>query len=247
MVIRSRPGLLLFVALGLAAALLTAPPSTADLLGDAQSPQRALKKKPKVSVEDATATETDAGTQFLVFKVKLSKRPKRPVTVNYETAEATATSPSDFGGARGAVTFTGRRLVKKIYVPVHGDLLRETAESFVLKLTKVRGPARLADGTATALVLDDDPVTINSLTVLRNGPSLYGNVTIEPGGTVCTSATTSCVRDFASDQTVTLTANPNNSETQFGGWAGDCVDSPGLVCTLRMDEDRVVVVTFTDE
>src|SRR6266508_3958644 len=51
---------------------------------------------PTISIDDASITEADSGTSQLTFTVKLSQAASGPVTVNYSTANGTATAGSDY-------------------------------------------------------------------------------------------------------------------------------------------------------
>ena len=54
---------------------------------------------PTLAIDDASITEGDSGTSQLTFTVKLSQAASGPVTVNYSTANGTATAGSDYTAA----------------------------------------------------------------------------------------------------------------------------------------------------
>ena len=75
------------------------------------------------------------------------------------------------------------------------------------------------------------------LNVLFQGKG-SGTVTIDPPGTVCTSA---CSQTYIYAQEVTLTATPDE-DMRFYGWSGDC--SGTRPCTLTMRENKTVSARF---
>jgi hypothetical protein len=76
-----------------------------------------------------------------------------------------------------------------------------------------------------------------NLTVTFAG-SGSGTVTSSPPGLGCAST---CSSSFPSGTAVTLTATPNGST--FGGWSG-CDSVSGQACTVNLNSDRTVAVTF---
>src|SRR5262249_5616656 len=61
---------------------------------------------PTVSASSASIVEGNAGTTNLVFALSLSNPSVEAVTVNYSTANGTATAGSDYTATTGTVTFT---------------------------------------------------------------------------------------------------------------------------------------------
>ncbi len=89
-------------------------------------------------------------------------------------------------------------------------------------------------------------MTANVICFTGNGPAVTltfagtgaGTVASSPAGLGCS---TSCSASFVSGTVVTLTATPNGST--FGGWSG-CDSTSGVACTLALNTDRAVTVTF---
>ena len=133
---------------------------------------------PVLTIEDASVSE-DGGS--LVFTVKRTAElpPLRDITVDYATADATATSGSDYTAASGAITFDreeGPRAgvsvpardnphvtTKTISVPITDDALAEDDETFTLTLSNASGGVFL-DGetsvTVTGTIEDDEPTVM---------------------------------------------------------------------------------------
>ncbi|MGH3786628.1 MAG: Calx-beta domain-containing protein [Pseudonocardiaceae bacterium] len=110
---------------------------------------------PSISVADATVLEGDTGTRQLRYTVTLSDATTQPVSVNYQTAPGTATSPDDFTPASGVLTFAPGQTTQTMAVTVQGDSAVENDESLTLQLDNAVN-AFLTDGTATGTIVTDD-------------------------------------------------------------------------------------------
>src|SRR5690349_18367366 len=110
---------------------------------------------PSIAIDDASITEGDSGTRQMTFTVKLSQAASGPVTVNYSTANGTATAGSDYTAATGTLSFAAGETTKTITVAVAGDTTVETNETFTVNLSAPSG-ATIADGSATGTIVDND-------------------------------------------------------------------------------------------
>ena len=148
---------------------------------------------PALSVNDVIVTEGDSGTVAATFSLSLSVPSGRAVTVDYATADVTATAPSDYQAATGTVSFAAGQTSQQVTVLVNGDTLDEAAETFRLNLSNATN-ATLADPQGTGTIADDDPLVALSV---NDASVLEGN-----SGTV--SATFTVSLSLASGQTVTV-------------------------------------------
>ncbi|SEP49729.1 Aryl-phospho-beta-D-glucosidase BglC, GH1 family [Rhodospirillales bacterium URHD0017] len=110
---------------------------------------------PTISIDDASITEGDSGSSQLTFTVKLSQAASGPVTVNYSTANGTATAGSDYTARTGTITFAAGETTKTITIPVTGDTTVEANETFTVNLASPSG-ATIADGAATGTIVNND-------------------------------------------------------------------------------------------
>ena len=85
-------------------------------------------------VRHATAREGEP----LRFTMELARASQAPVTVDYETADGTATAGEDYTAKRGTVTFTPGRTRRTVEVPVLRDGKVEGVETMVLRLSNAR-------------------------------------------------------------------------------------------------------------
>lgn len=114
-----------------------------------------------ISVDDVAVVETSAGTTSATFTVALSNAAAQIVTVNYATANGTATSPADYTATSGLLTFTPGTVTQPVPVTVVGDTVVELDEGFGLNLSGAVG-ATFADGQGSATILDDDAGSLSS-------------------------------------------------------------------------------------
>ena len=110
---------------------------------------------PALSVADARAEEgTDA---TLDFAVTLVPARTAAVTVEYATADGTATAGSDYTATSGTLTFAAGETQKTVSVPVLDDDTDEGSETLTLRLSNAQG-ANIADGEATGTITNSDAI-----------------------------------------------------------------------------------------
>jgi hypothetical protein len=110
----------------------------------------------KLSVGDATLVEGNEGTRYALVRVTLDAPSNKTVTVNYATANGTATAGSDYAAVSGKLTFAAGETARTVAVPVFGDRAFEPDETFVVNLSGAKG-ARIADGQGVVRIIDDEP------------------------------------------------------------------------------------------
>jgi hypothetical protein len=110
---------------------------------------------PALSIDDVTVTEGDSGTTSATFNVTLSPTSAGTVTVNFATANGTATAGSDYVANSGTLTFNPGDSVQTVTVLVNGDTTPETTETFVVNLNTPSG-AGILDGQGQATITNDD-------------------------------------------------------------------------------------------
>lgn len=113
---------------------------------------------PSISISDATAAEGNSGSNSMAFTVTLSKAATTTVTLNYSTANGTATAGEDYTASSGTVTFAPGVVSQVITVGVLGDTTVEPTESFTVTLSNASG-ATITDGSAIGTITNDDTAT----------------------------------------------------------------------------------------
>lgn len=128
---------------------ITRAQSTATILEDVDPP-------PSVSISDVSVNKGNSGTRNAIFVVSLSTASGKPISLNYATADGTATAGDDYSSAIGTVNFSPGQITKNIVILVKGDTLNEGDETFFLNLTNpVNVTITKAQGIGT--ILDDTP------------------------------------------------------------------------------------------
>jgi hypothetical protein len=112
-----------------------------------------------VSINDVTVSEGDSGIVNAVFTVDLSAPSERTVTVDYATADSTATSGSDYVSGSGTISFSSGTTSQAIAVVVNGDVLVEPNEVFLVNLSNPTNAA-IADGQGLATIIGEAPVQV---------------------------------------------------------------------------------------
>jgi hypothetical protein len=129
---------------------------------------------PTITIGDVAVTEGDAGLVFADFIVTLNFASVQTVTVNYFTADSTATgSGSDYFSTSGVLTFAPGQLTRTIRVNVLGDTIDELNETFFVNLTSPTN-ATIADGVGLGTITDDDApgIFINDTQVIEEDSGL---------------------------------------------------------------------------
>ena len=109
--------------------------------------------RPTLSVADAEAHEGEDAA--MEFAVTLSRPASGTVTVDYATADGTATAGEDYTATTGTLTFSSGEQTKTISVPLIDDAIDEGQETFTLTLSNA-SRARILDGEATGTIINSD-------------------------------------------------------------------------------------------
>ncbi|HEX5948064.1 MAG TPA: Calx-beta domain-containing protein, partial [Actinomycetota bacterium] len=110
---------------------------------------------PAVSIGNVSLVEGDVGSTAATFTVSLSTPSVSQVTVDWATANGTATAPSDYTPGSGTVMFASLDTTETVSVQVHGDTMVEADETFILNLSAPSG-AGIGDGQGVGTISNDD-------------------------------------------------------------------------------------------
>ena len=108
---------------------------------------------PALNVADARAVEGEDAT--LDFVVTLSRAASGTVSVDYATADGSATAGEDYTATSGTLTFNAGETTKAVSVPLLDDVVNDGGETFTLTLSNPSG-AWIEDGEATGTIENDD-------------------------------------------------------------------------------------------
>src|SRR6185503_16161968 len=115
---------------------------------------------PILSINNVSVKEGDSGITNAVFTVILSAASGRTVTVNYATADGTATDGEDYIGASGMLTFAPGTLTRTVTVQVIGDVTNEVHETYLVNLSSAVN-ATLGDSSGLGTIFEDDAPSIS--------------------------------------------------------------------------------------
>jgi CSLREA domain-containing protein len=179
---------------------------------------------PSISIDDATLPEGNSGTTSATFEVTLSVPTTNTVTVNYATANGSATAGSDYAATGGTVVFAPGVTSRNITIAIAGDLSVEPDETFTVVLSSPAN-ATLADDQAAGLIVNDDssasvPAIAIHDTSVDEGDS--GTATATFNVTLTSSTTNTVTVDYA-------TANGTAAAgSDYAAAGGTLVFAPGV-------------------
>jgi hypothetical protein len=131
----------------------------------AGNPDRGFAQKSAFVVYDSWIMEGNQGIQHAEVEVTLSKPQNKTVSVNYSTADGTATAGSDYDAVSGTLTFQRGETSKSILIPVLGDRIAEPDEYFVVELSHPSKGTTIARKTGYVTIWDDEPrLGVNDVT-----------------------------------------------------------------------------------
>lgn len=122
----------------------------------------------RVSAADSKR-EGDTGVTTFNFTVSLSQASPLATTVNYSTADGTATTANnDFARTSGSLTFAPGETQKTVTVTVLGDTQFEPNETFQLTLSNAVN-ATISNQNAIATIENDDRNPLNTSGIIEDG------------------------------------------------------------------------------
>jgi hypothetical protein len=196
---------------------------------------------PVASIADATVAEGNAGAASLAFQVTLSKAPKRAASVQYATADGSATSPADYSGANGTLTFAPGQTAKTINVSVAGESAYEPDETLTVSLS---GPvnAKIVDGSATGTITNDDTPAMPGHYAGKSSQNEVFDFDVTPSGTEVTSIKTGQVNQSCSPGGTLSGGNLNLTSTYPIAADGSFTINPILIGTVRSGGEVAVTL-----
>jgi Calx-beta domain len=134
---------------------------------------------PKLVVTDAVATEGKTGTTAMTFTVATTPISLSDITVDYATADGTATAGTDYAATSGTLTIPAGQMTGTITVNVNGDATWEPNETIGLTLSNPIG-AKIVVGSATGTIINDDKIlTTLALKLAKGKTAIKAKGTIE--------------------------------------------------------------------
>ncbi|WP_339917429.1 HYR domain-containing protein, partial [Yeosuana marina] len=177
-----------------------------------------------LSIADESIVEGDSGTKTLTFTVTLDREVEDGLSIDYTTADATATTAnSDYVATSGTLVFIGTEgETKTIAVTINGDEIVELDETFLVNLSNivpVSAPGvaiSFADDSAVGTITNDDSAVISIAGFTVNEATATANFTI----TMDKSVQSAFTIDFATSDDSALSGSDYTGITStlnFGG------------------------------
>ena len=129
-------------------------------------------KAHELAVADARAEE--GRDETIDFAVTLAPASPAAVSVDYATADGSATAGEDYTASSGTLVFAPGETSKTVAVPVLDDAIDEGEETFTLALSDPSG-ATIADAEAVGTITNSDP--LQKMWLSRFGRTVASHVT----------------------------------------------------------------------
>lgn len=213
-----------------------ARPFDGDSSGSATCDIGAFEARLQLTISDASVLEGDTGTTDMVFTVSLAPVGSSPVSVDYETVNDTAVSPTDYNATSGNLIFAPGQISKLITVTVNGNTIDEVDKTFSVQLSNASG-ADSIDGSGIGTIIDDDglpSLTIDDVTIVEgsSGTKLATfTVTLSPIDTqpvtvnyATVAGTAVANQDFTTTSGLLTFAPGDSSKTIAVPIIGDLID-----------------------
>jgi hypothetical protein len=187
---------------------------------------------PLVTINDVTVTEGDGGTSLMTFTVTRTGG-TGAFDVDWDTANGTATEPSDYLAASGTLHFGVGQMTDTISITINGDTDAEFNETLQILLSGATNFALVTDPIGIGTIAADDPIYIHMI----QGTSYFSPILAAEGITTFNTASTGFVTVRA-----IITAVDNDGPRQgfyiqeeMTDWDGNSFTSEGIFVMTRND------------
>ena len=132
---------------------------------------------PAMFIADSSCLEGNVGTTNMIFAVTLSAPSAQTITVNYGTANGTASAGKDYVATSGLITFPAGVTNQTVAVAVIGNTIVEPNKTFFVNLSSPSN-ATLGRSQAMGTIINDDglPGQIDHFNWSAIAPTQYVNI-----------------------------------------------------------------------
>ncbi len=214
------------------------------------------------TINDVSITEGDSGTKLLTFTVSLSNPVELGATVQYTTADNTATdTDNDYEPQTGTLSFpyvdaSNSNPAQTISITINGDEKVELDETFYINLSNplvnISSPATdpnvtISDAQGVGTITNDDAATVTITDAITHNEGNIGTTSYEFTVTLSYASDANVTVDYTS---VNGTAETGDSD--YTGISGTLTFAPGettKTITVLVNGDTEVELdeTFTVE
>jgi len=171
---------------------------------------------PSVKVNALNLVEGNSGTTMANFVVYLNYTSPQVVTVDFATANGTATAGSDYTSTSGTITFSPDQSSQTITVPVLGETLYESDEIFTFNLSNAIN-ATVGTYSVNCTITNDDLILVGSS---------------EPDSLVASAENNTLIGNGGAD---TLTGGPGNDQYVYNALS----DGGDTITDFRVGQDQI--------
>ena len=196
--------------------------------GSATMTIRDNDRPPSVSIADASGLEDSVGN--LSFDVTLGAESGKEITLDYATADDTATMGSDYDHTAGNLTFAPGELEKTVEVAVKPDDVHEPDETFKVTLQDLRNVT--AGDTAAFGTIQNDDAQLSIADAAASEADGELEFLVKADGLVKTG------------QTVTVTYETADGTATAGS---DYTSDSGTLTFTSIDTEETITVTVIDD
>ncbi|HEV2843799.1 MAG TPA: Calx-beta domain-containing protein, partial [Thermoanaerobaculia bacterium] len=201
---------------------------------------------PHLLVSDIQVSEGNTGNQTATFTVNLYCPRSEVVTVNYATADGTATAGLDYQSAAGTLVFNPGETQKTVAVTVYPDPTTEPDETFTLNLSGPSVNVATPDAQAVAKIVDDVRFIYGLTTDTPimgdwNGDGIDTPGVFRDGVFYLRNSNTAGAAD------ISFNFGQTGDKVIVGDWNGDGIDTVGVVRfgTFYLRATNAASSTFT--
>ena len=191
-----------------------------------------------LTINDVAQAEGQNGTSNMVFTVTLAAPSSQTVTVQYATADGTATAGSDYTAKNGTLTIPKGQTTGVINVPILGDTVFEANETFLVNLSNVRG-AIVVDNQGRGTIENDDVPPPPTLTI--------NNVSVTEGNTGTTNATFTVSLSAASSKSITVDYSTANGTFNPATAGSDYTARSGTLSFAAGETTKTIAIQVTGD
>ena len=181
---------------------------------------------PSITISDVSQTEGNAGTTTFTFVVTVTPVIASDVSVDYATADGTATGGTDYGATAGTLIIPAGTASGTITVNVFGDTVLETDETFFVNLTAGVN-ATIGDAQGLGTIVNDDAAAPVGADVGITGSTVFTVSEVTFTLTVSNAGPAA-----ATGVTVTDTIPPGTTLMSVTATGGTCTTAAPIVCTI---------------
>jgi hypothetical protein len=128
-------------------------PTNATLGAHSSGVGSIIEEGARLDIGNTSLAEGQLGDRTAVFTVTLSEAVASTVTVQYATADASATAPSDYTATSGTLTFAPGTTSLTVSVTVKSDADGAATQSFTVNLSSPTG-ATIGNGAGVGTIND---------------------------------------------------------------------------------------------